>query len=167
MISLNVPVPGRVGRLAADLAPLLAGFDRRPRPLTLVIKRLGSVDDLDRTTAVVRRALAGTTPFDARVVGIDRFESPATGGGPVVFLAIDSEVIEGLHRRLCEAFEPVEGIEGADYVPHVTLAQGGEPAAAERLMDRPIDDVQWTVTGLVLWDSASQRPRGRLRLPVR
>lgn len=167
MISLNVPVPGRVDRLAADLAPLLAAFDRRPRPLTLVIKRLGAVDDPDHAMAVVRRTLAETTPFDARVVGVDRFESPVAGLGPVVFLAIESEGIERLHGRLCGAFEPVDGIEGADYVPHVTLARGGDPPATERLLDHPIERVQWTVTELVLWDSACQRPKGRLRLPVR
>ncbi|MFC5277542.1 2'-5' RNA ligase family protein [Halorubrum rubrum] len=183
MFSLNVPLPPAVGRLADDLQPKLSGFDRVRDRHTLVCKRFG-VDDvtagaepapgadaregldgdgapprsvaLDRLRDRLRRPLAGTPPFAVEVTGVDAFDSPASGSGPVVYLAVESEGLVRLHRRLCAVFGVVDGIEGDAYVPHVTLARGGGPASEtiDRLRRIGFDPIRWRVHALDLYDPA-------------
>lgn len=162
MDSLNVPVPGEVRRLAADLAPALAAFDRVRERHTLVCKRLE--DRVDRVA--VREALAGAPAVEARISGIDRFERPERGPGPVVYLAVESSGLHRLHRRLVERFGRVPGLEGDEYVPHVTLARGGDPAAVERLITRDVEPVTWTVSRLDCWDAERREPVGSIDLPA-
>lgn len=169
MYSLNVPVPSSVGRLADALAGELPAARPRERgERTLVCKRLG--DGAEPGTARLveraREALAGTPPFAARVTDVDVFESPATGTGPVVYLAVESPELVALHHRLCEAFEPVAHLEGDAYVPHVTIARGATAEAAERLAARDVDPVAFEVTDLVVWDAERGLPTTRISLPV-
>lgn len=160
MDSLNVPVPGAVRRVAADLAPALAPFDRiRERP-SLVCKRFES--RVDR--AAVRTALAGAPAVEARVTGVDYFAEPPRGPAPVVYLAVESPGLRRIHERLVERFGAVPGLEGADYVPHVTLARGGDRAAAERAAGG-VEPVTWTVSRLEAWDAERRVAVGRFDLP--
>lgn len=180
MFSLNVPLPPAIDRVAADLHPKLAGFDRLRERHTLVCKRF-SVDDVtgggrggrsgraggapggrgatpEKQVALatlredLRPLLAGTDPFDVRVTGIGAFEAPAQGPGPVVYLSVESDGLERVHRRLCGTFDAVEGIEGDDYVPHITLARGGDPEAVERLLGTEIEPIGWRVHALDVYD---------------
>lgn len=169
MYSLNVPVPAPVGRLAADLARELPGATPRGRgERTLVCKRLGEDEGgVERLAARVREAIAGSEPFAAEVDGVDYFEEPVTGTGPVVYLAVDSPGLVALHRRLCAAFEPVAHLEGDEYTPHVTIARGGDVAAAERLAGRDVESVEFEVTELVLWDAHRSLSTTRFSLPAR
>ena len=174
MFSLNVPLPPAVERLATDLHPKLSGFDRVRERRTLVCKRFGVADvrsgereggsggrdappredALDRLRERLHRPLSGTNPFEVAVTGIDVFDAPRSGSRPVVYLAVESDEMLRLHRRLCAAFGAVEGIEGDDYVPHVTLARGGnpEPGAVAGLVDAEFDPIQWRVHALDVWD---------------
>jgi len=173
VFSLNVPVPPAIPRLARDLHPKLTGFDRVRDRHTLVCKRFGVNDvsgdgdetdapprtvALDRLRERLRRPLARTSPFDVAATGIGVFDSPAAGSGPVVYLAIESDGLVRLHRRLCAAFGAVEGIEGDDYVPHVTLARGGNPEAGvvADLVAGEVDPVRWRVHALDVWDPAAR-----------
>lgn len=167
-ISLNVPIPGRVKRLASDLEPELYGFERVRRRHTLVVKRFGerTPTEYARLVPAVRRAIEGTAPFEVGVTGIETFERPTHGADPVVHLAVESPGLLALHDRLCEAFEPIEGLEDEAYVPHVTLARGGSAAARERLRAREIDPVTWTVNELVLWDATHEEVAARFPLPA-
>jgi 2'-5' RNA ligase len=167
-ISLNAPIPGRVKRLASELEPDLYGFDRVRERHTLLVKRFGERDPSEyaRLETRLRRVLRGTPAFEARVGGIDAFERPAFGPGPVVYLAVESPGLIALHERLCEAFEPVEGLEGEAYVPHVTLARGGDLEAAHRLCDRSVDPVTWTVSELTLRDATYGEVASRFSLPA-
>jgi hypothetical protein len=172
--SLNLPVPGEVKRLAADLHPALVAFETVRERHTLVCKRLtggGREGDGVRSPAAsrlrerLRTALDGTPAFEARIAGIDAFEAPARGTGPVVYLAVESPGLVELHRRLCGPFPPVEGIEGDGYVPHVTLARDGSLDDAERLRERSVEPVEWTVSELRLWDADRREPAARFSLP--
>jgi len=166
--SLNVPVPGSVGALAGDLGRRLPGARIRQRgERTLVCKRLGT--DRDRYHAVearVRDALSGTAPFAARVTGVDLFEEATTGTSPVVYLAVDSPELERLHRRLCDVFDPVDGIEGEDYTPHVTVARGGDLSRARELAATAVDPVEWSVSALEVWDAERARSVTTVSLPA-
>lgn len=73
-----------------------------------------------------------------------------------------SNTLHELHGRLVDEFGAVAGLEGDDYVPHVTLARGwegrGDPAdAVERLRERTAAEidreggVRWTVDELGVW----------------
>lgn len=177
MYSLNVPVPGRVARVAAELAPALVDFETIRDEHTLVAKRLGDPDpgERPRLEQQVRTALSGTgsfsayqrvPPFEARVTGIEYFERPTAGPGPVVYLAVESPGIETVHRRLAEVVPPADGVGGDEYVPHVTLARGGDIADARALADREIEPVTWTVEELAFWDGRHGGPAGRIPLPA-
>jgi hypothetical protein len=163
--SLNVPVPGRVAALASELRPALAEFESVRGRHTLVVKRLGEEEPVGLEKRV-RRALAGAPAFEARVARIGTFEEPAAGRGPVVYLTVESPGLVQLHDRLSETFEPVPGIEGEDYVPHVTLARGGPNAAVERLRGVDFEPVRWTIDALVFWDARVGAPAGRVGLPA-
>lgn len=169
MYSLNVPVPGEVARLAADLARELPAAQARARgEHTLVVKRLGTGDagSYHAVEARAREVLRGQPAFAARVVGVDLFEEATTGSSPVVYLAVESPGLLALHERLCEAFDPVPDIEGEDYTPHVTVARGGSLEGARRLSEREIDPVEWTVDALAFLDAERGHEAGRVSLPA-
>ena len=169
-ISLNLPVPGEVKRLAAELEPELFGFERVRERHTLLVKRFSerTPTEYNRLEMRLRRVLAGTPTFEVRIDGIDAFERPVFGPGPVVYLSVESPGLIALHERLCEEFSPIEELEGPDYVPHVTLARGGEREQARRLLEREreIEPVTWTVKELVLWDGTHGEVAGRISLPA-
>lgn len=167
-ISLNIPVPGEIQRLAADLEPDLYTFERVRRRYTFLVKRFGERTPAEyaRLAPRVRRALADTPPFEVRAGGIETFEKPTHGTDSVVYLAVESPELFALHDRLCAAFEPVEEIEGDGYTPHVTLARGGTPDQRERLRGMAIEPVEWTVNELVLWDGVHGEVTTRFSLPV-
>lgn len=197
MFSLNVPLPSAVDRLADRLHPQLARFDRVRERHSLVCKRIG-VDVLadphrppDKDAAIaelrteLRPVVRGTGPFHLEITGIDAFEEPTAGPGPVVYLVVESEPLVRLHWRLVRAFGAIEELEGEAYVPHVTLARGlegrqrnGQQSRQQNgqqstILDEELDllraaageiDVQWRVDELDLWDPEFRESAGRIRL---
>lgn len=169
MFSVNVPVPGRVKRLASELHPQLVAFDRVREDHTIVCKRLEDPAPGGHAAIEgrVRRALADTPPFTARVDGLGVFERPPSGPGPVVYLAIESPGLRAAHERLCEVVDPVPVVEGGDdYTPHVTLARGGTMAQAEAFTDQAVEPVEWTVDALAFWRRGDGGAAGRVPLPA-
>ena len=174
MFSLNVPVPGQVRRLAGDLHPELARFDRIRERHSLLAKRFDTgldddADSLPRLRERLRPTLRGSSHaaggLGLRVTGLDYFETPPHGPGPVVYLTVESPDLRALHRRLCDAFGTVAGMEGDDYVPHVTLARGGSVADAADLVDRRVvDPVEWTAGEVRIHDSRYREDAARLPL---
>lgn len=165
MYSLNVPVPGEIRRLAATLHPRLAGFERVRERHTMVCKRFETRDHR-RLSKRIRRALSGTPAFEARVTGIESFDDPVRGPGPVVYLAVESPGLIDTHDRLVERFNPIPDLEGADYVPHVTLARGGSAAAVDALRTVDIDPIEWVVSELVVYDAGHRERVSRIPLPA-
>jgi 2'-5' RNA ligase len=174
VFSLNVPVPGAVARLAVELHPQLVGFDSRREQYTLVVKRFdestlrASQPEVQLATLQQQlpEELAGTPAFEAAVREVDFFAEPARGDGPVVYLAVESPGLRELHWALVDAYGAVEGLEGVDYVPHVTLARGGSVVDAERVAEVGIEAVSWTVSELVIWDSRYREAVSRYSLPA-
>ena len=166
MYSVNVPVPGRVRTLANELYPDLVGFDTVREEHSCLLKRLGEADHVAQLQHRAHRALEGSPAVEARITGIDYFADPPLGSAPVVYLAVESPGLESIHDTLTDAFEVVEGLEGEAYVPHVTLARGGDEATARRLADREIDPIRWTVSGLEFWDGTYKLPVSRVSLPA-
>ncbi|AZH24074.1 2'-5' RNA ligase family protein [Haloplanus aerogenes] len=167
MYSLNVPVPGAVERLAADLHPRLTPFDRVRDRHTLVCKRFEADEgDYDHLRERLRVTLSPTPAFEAQITGIDTFETPTHGPGPVVYLAVESPGLHDLHRRLVDAFGAVhDELEGEAYVPHVTLARGDGRDALADLCTLDIEPITWTVSELHLWSRARRETAWRVSLP--
>lgn len=161
MDSLNLPVPGRVRRLADERRPALVAFDRIREEHSVVCKRFERPPD--RRT--LDEALRGTPAFEASVTRIDHFAEPTSGLGPVLYLTVESPGLADLHRRLVERFGAVPELEGADYTPHVTLARGGTVADAERLSGPLPEPVTWTVSRLVAWDAVHRVSEREIPLP--
>ena len=159
--SCNAPVPTEVSRLARGLAS--ESFEAAPRDRhTLVVKRLGLDGDPGTLSRRVREAIAGTPPFAARVTGVDVFRDPPMGTAPVAYLAVESPGLLRVHEQLCEEFEPIDGLEGDDYVPHVTVARGGDAA---RLAGREVD-LEWTVDSVFVWAAEYDERVERISLPA-
>lgn len=179
MFSLNVPLPPAIGDLAGDLHPKLSGFDRVRDRHTLVCKRLGveavpdrvdgngsnpgreggapsppKPDALAALREDLRPLLSGTDPFEVAATGIDVFDAPASGSRPVVYLAVESDALVRLHHRLCAAYDAIEGIEGDEFVPHVTLARGGnpDPGVVADLVSRAFEPIRWRVHAMEVYD---------------
>lgn len=166
MYSLNVALPAAVGRLATDLAREWPTARARPRgEHTLVCKRLGE-GPLGRTESRIREAVTGTPAFEARIDGVDTFETAATGPSPVLYLPVEAPPLSALHERLCGVFDPVEGIEGEDYVPHVTVARGGDAQTVQRLLDMETEPITWTVDSLHVYDADRGEQATRFSLPA-
>lgn len=168
MYSLNVPIPGEVERLAESLRPALLGFETIRERHTLLCKRLGDAPPggVPRLREQVRTALAGAPAFEARISGIDYFAHPPLGPGPVVYLAVESPGLRRVHQRLMADFSAVAEFEGDDYVPHVTLARGGDVATARQLAEQEVEPVTWTVNRLVLWDATYEESVAEFSLPA-
>ena len=163
MASLNVPVPGRVERVAADLEPRLTPFEAVRDRHTLVAKRF-ETEDVHALEADLRPRLADVRPFEVAVTGVDYFETPTTGRSPVVYLVVESPGLRRLHEMLAEEFGPIPGLEGDDYVPHVTLARGGRVDDADRLADASVDPVSWTASALHVWSGRYRETVSRIAL---
>ena len=167
MFSLNVPVPGRVRRLAGELRPHLGAFDSIRDRHTLVAKRLDDTVEGGRARVEgrARQALADAPAFEARVTGIDFFAEPTAGTAPVVYFDVESPGLYRVHKRLVDVFGTLDGVEGSEYTPHVTLARGGPMEAAERLANRTFDPVTWTVSELRFFDVRYREWVGKVSLP--
>jgi 2'-5' RNA ligase len=148
--SLNVPVPADIARLAAGLAAECRTAEARERH-TLVLKRLGEAADYRRLIGQVRDLLAGTGPIPARAEGVDTFEAPPSGRAPVAYLDIHSPGLVAVHERCCDIVDPFgEVLEGAEYVPHVTVCRGGD---AGTLRGRDAGPVDWEIERIDVWDA--------------
>ncbi|ELZ16340.1 2'-5' RNA ligase family protein [Natrinema thermotolerans] len=165
MYSVNVPLPGRVRQLANRLHPELIGFETVREDHSCLLKRLGEADHVAQLQHRAHRALEGEPAVEAAVTGIDYFADPPLGSAPVVYLTVESPGLERIHADLTDAFDAVEGLEGSDYVPHVTLARGGDRETARRLADREIEPVRWTVGELEFWDGTHKLPVSSVSLP--
>lgn len=166
MYSLNAPVPGRVRRIASELYPDLAAFERVREDHSLLVKRLGDDVPSDRVASLAREALAGAPAFEVATTGLDYFEAPPTGTAPVVYVDVESPGLERVHEQLVEELGAVEHLEGEDFVPHVTLARQGDLADAERVVQRDVEEVVWTVSELEVTDAERDRTVATVSLPA-
>lgn len=166
--SLNVRVPGEVERLAEELRPELLGFDDIREHHTLLLKRLGEEPPggVHRLREQVRTQLAGAPAFEVQISGIDYFDNPAVGNGPVVYFTVESPGLRAVHEQLVDDFSVIEEYQGDDYVPHVTLARGGNIAVAEQLTEREVEPVSWTVNRVALWDATYDEVVATFSLPA-
>ena len=173
--SLNVPLPGAIYDRLHGLLPHLQGCTQRRRDPTLVCKRLSATGEAEppavghlRTelAPVITAAGAALTGGCAvTIAGVGTFETPPSGAAPVLYLAVDSPDLLRLHRALCAQLEPVAGIEGPAYVPHVTVARGCPPASIADATAASVAPLSFHVDALELYDSRYRAAVTRFALP--
>lgn len=164
MASLNVPVPGAVRGEIEALRPRLADFETVRETPTFVLKRFDGDRSAHAIESDVRLAVADTGPFEVRLAGLETFEDPVAGPGPVLYLAIEGQRLRRLHRRLVDRFGAVDGLEGEEYVPHITVARGGDVDGLAELTEVSVEPIAWTVAELWLWDPRHEERLGRIDL---
>lgn len=170
MYSLNAVIPPAANEFRDDLAEVLEPFEERRDPLTLVVKRFGSraPTELASLTRSLGEILQQWGPIAAEIEGVDVFVDPPGGLGPVVYLDITSPGLESLHRQLVDRFGVVDpAIEGAQYVPHITLARGGPRTGIDSVMDTSLATHEWTIEELMLWTARQDTAVTRFSLPYR
>ena len=167
MFSVNVPVPGTVAAAAMDLRPALTDFERIRDRYTCVLKRLDVTDREGFLTVSreVRRVVRGTPPFAVQLDGFGVFRDPPAGPAPVLYLSVEGDGLTMLHEQLVESFDCVEGLEGPDYQPHITLSRGGSVDVDEVMerIDPPLHT--WSVNRLTFWDGRRGERAGEISLP--
>ncbi|WP_343750018.1 2'-5' RNA ligase family protein [Salarchaeum japonicum] len=174
MYSVNVPVPDAVHDVVEGFRPLLTPFDRvrERRTRSLVAKRLPAENrrEYRENERRARDALRGAPSFECRISDVGVFEHPPSGTSPVVYLAVESPGLREVHGLLCDAFDPVPGMEGDDYAPHVTLARDLSGFRAQSALDDVLaadfDPVTWTVTELEFRDATHHERISTLSLPA-
>lgn len=171
MYSLNVPVPHAVRRLAADLEPELTVFDHVRDRHTLLLKRIDGDVSRHRLRERATDTLAGVGGFDVRIDRIEQFETPPAGSAPVLYLAVESPELRAVHERLVGTFGALDGFEGDDYTPHVTLARGYDHGfgsfddPVESLCGRAVGPIEWTVDEIGIWSREYQEIVTGISLP--
>lgn len=166
MYSINVAVPGQVRQLANKLYPELTSFASIRSDHSVLVKRLGKPDVYPHLAQQTREALAGTTPITVTVTGIDYFADPPRGPSPVVYLTLDSPGLDNLHRDLVEEMGAMPELEGQNYTMHITLARDGSIEDAQRLAEKQVEEITWTVNELLLWNAKEAKAAERISLPV-
>lgn len=164
MYSLNVPVPGEVHRLATELQPSLMAFDSIRDQHSIVLKRFDAGEP-NALMSEARHALRGAPTVAARISNIEMFTDPPIGKAPVLYLAVESPGLHQLHQQLVSAMGSIDGLEGPDYIPHVTLARGAAVDVARQLTAQSIDPITWTVSSLLFVDGRTREPAGTISLP--
>lgn len=161
MYSLNVPIPPAIRACRDERSGALEPFETVREPLTLVVKRFGdrSPEALSALEGRLRSRLSTQGPISARIDRIDSFSQPAGGPAPVIYLAVDSPQLEAMHRELVDRYGTADiDIEGAGYVPHVTLARGGPMASVDALVGALEEPITWEIDTLELWSVRYEQP---------
>ncbi len=165
--SLNAECPEEISDISDRYEHLLAPFERIREDHTLLVKRFHrrSPRTIEEIELELERRLTYWAPIPARVDGFGAFVDPPGGVGPVIYLTVKSPGLIELHRELVDIFGTVvETIEGDHYVPHVTVARGGERTAIRPLTEKSIESVDWLIDELVLWDARYDQPVRRYTL---
>lgn len=167
MYSLNTESPEEVTAIVDQFDDLLSSFERIRDDRTVLIKRFHrkSPRALEKLADDLGRRLAYWAPIQARIEGFDVFVDPPAGRGPVVYLTVRSPGLIELHRELADAYGTViDSIEGEHYVPHITLARGGERTDIRPLTKASVEPVDWSIDELTLWDGRYSQPVRRYEL---
>lgn len=170
MYSLNVSVPSSVGTRATALGRELPRARTRGRDEhSLCVKRFetASAAEFEFVRTRCHEVLADVQPFEITVTELDYFAQATNGSSPVVYLAVESPALDELHRRLVDVFGPIQDLEGDEYVPHVTVARGGELDRARALTERKMEPIRFPVSSLTFWDARRNRQMGEVALGPR
>ena len=106
--------------------------------------------------------LESVEPFGIEIENLERFDVAEKGSSPVLYLEVKSPEVKALHETLVDVFGSVEGVEGENYIPHITIARGGSGDYTE--FSGLSCDTGWTVEMLEFWDRGERKKRSKIIL---
>ncbi len=161
MWSLNAMIPRKITEMIHSFGPELNGWEDINKDHTLVIKRFQEINSRDNFESEMRLLLEKTDPFEIRIGDIDIFSSVPKGSSPVLYIEIESRDLVKIHEKLINVFGVVEGLEGKDYIPHITIARGHKNGF-ERFEKNL--DATGIVKVLEFWDREKYKSKDRIFL---
>ena len=93
---------------------------------------------------------------------LERFDVAERGSSPVLYLEVKSPGMKALHEILVDVFGSVKGVEGENYIPHITIARGGGV--------RDVDfsgfsgPTIWTAETLEFWNRDKRKKKNKVIL---
>ena len=155
-------MPQNVVRLVGEVTPRLKGWEEVCEEPTLVIKRFERKDLDGHMESEIKFLLENVEPFNVKIGNLKKFDVAVRGSSPVLYLEIKSPGMKALHETLVSAFGCVKGIEGENYIPHITLARGG---GKEDINFSVLPgSTQWTAKMLEFWDRDKRRKKNKIIL---
>ena len=162
MWSLNVSMPQNIVRAIKEVTLGVSGWEEICEDPTLVIKRFEKGDVDGHVESEIRLLLEGVEPFDIEIGNLERFDVAERGSSPVLYLEVKSPGMKALHETLVDVFGSVKGVEGENYIPHITIARGGSGDYIE--FDGLSCDTEWTVEMLELWNRDGRKKKNKIIL---
>ena len=162
MWSLNVSIPQNIIRAIEEVTLGVRGWEEICEEPTLVIKRFEKKDLDGHVKSEIRFLLESVEPFGIEIGNLERFDVAERGSSPVLYLEIKSPGVKALHENLIDIFGSVEGVEGENYIPHITIARGGSGDYIE--FSGLSCDTGWTVEMLEFWDGGERKKRSKIIL---
>ena len=162
MWSLNVSIPQNIVRAIEEVALGVRGWEEICEEPTLVIKRFEKRDLDGHVKSEIRFLLESVEPFGIEIENLERFDVAEKGSSPVLYLEVKSPEVKALHETLVDVFGSVEGVEGENYIPHITIARGG--SGDYTVFSGLSCDTGWTVEMLEFWDRGERKKRSKIIL---
>ena len=162
MWSLNVSIPQNIVRAIEEITLGVKGWEEICEEPTLVIKRFEKKDLDGHVKSEIRFLLENVEPFGIEIGNLERFDVAERGSSPVLYLEVKSPEVKALHENLVDVFGSVEGIEGENYIPHITIARGGSGDYIE--FSGLSCDTGWIVEMLEFWDRGERKKRSKIIL---
>ena len=162
MWSLNVSMPQNIVRAIREVALGASGWEEICEDPTLVIKRFEKVDVSGHVESEIKLLLESVEPFDIEIGNLERFDVAERGSSPVLYLEVKSPGMKALHEILVDVFGSVKGVEGENYIPHITIARGGGV--------RDVDfsgfsgPTIWTAETLEFWNRDKRKKKNKVIL---
>ena len=161
MWSLNAMIPRKIAEMIHSFGPELNGWEEINTDHTLVIKRFQETNLREGFESEMRLLLEKTDAFEIRIKGMDIFSSVPKGSSPVLYIEIESKDLRKIHGELIDVFGVVEGLEGKDYIPHITFARGHKDGLEKFEKNLDATDI---VRVLEFWDREKYKSRGKIFL---
>ncbi|HIJ12598.1 MAG TPA: 2'-5' RNA ligase family protein [Halobacteriales archaeon] len=162
MWSLNVSIPQGIVRAIGEITPVLGRGEGIVEEPTLVIKRFEKEDLDGHIESEIKFLLENVEPFIVEIGNLEMFEVADRGTSPVRYIEVKSIGIKVLHETLVSVFGCVKGVEGENYIPHITIARG---SGAKNLDFSDFSGpIQWTANTLEFWDRDKRKRKNKVIL---
>ncbi len=160
--SLNVSIPQNIVRAIGEVTSELGQGGEVNEELTLVIKRFEKRDLDGHLESEIKILLENVEPFVVEIGNLKMFDVADRGTSPVLYLEVKSRGIKLLHETLVSSFGCVEGVEGENYIPHITIARGDGVRGVD-FSDFSCS-TRWTAEILEFWDRNKRKKKNKVIL---
>ncbi len=162
MWSLNVSIPQGIVRAIEEMAPVSRGWEEIVEEPTLVIKRFEKEDLDGHIESEIKFLLENVEPFTVEIGNLEMFEVADRGTSPVLYIEVKSIGMKLIHETLVSVFGCVKGVEGENYIPHITIARGSGVKNID--FSDFSGPTWWTAKTLEFWDGDKRKKKNQVML---